>query len=352
MNDAILRPALICLLATATASANPTPDPCIDDCGCGLELTPHDIAMMLARQDAGVYNPVLGPRADYCVPVTLHVVRRSNGTGGLSNSRLDQAMDDLNIAYVDAGITFYVQGAVDYIDDDDFYFNIDTTDEINLLRQTNVVPDTINIYFTENLARNGNSICGTSSFTTSPVQGIVIKNSCAGTSSNPSTFPHEVGHYFDLFHTHETAFGDECVDGSNCAFAGDLLCDTPADPRLTGNVSTSCLYIGDDFDPCQGVPYEPDTSNVMSYSRKTCRTFFSPLQNDRMVATLVNVRPELISDHCGCAGDLDGDGDTDLSDLGALLAAFELNDGGDLDNDGDTDLSDLGILLADWECGV
>jgi hypothetical protein len=53
-----------------------------------------------------------------------------------------------------------------------------------------------------------------------------------------------------------------------------------------------------------------------------------------------------------CPGDLDGDDDTDLSDLGILLASWELDDGGDLDGDGDTDLSDLGILLADWNCGT
>ncbi|HEB61104.1 MAG TPA: hypothetical protein ENJ06_04695 [Phycisphaeraceae bacterium] len=53
-----------------------------------------------------------------------------------------------------------------------------------------------------------------------------------------------------------------------------------------------------------------------------------------------------------CAGDLDGDGDTDQSDLGVLLAAYLLNGNGDLDGDGDTDQSDLGILLADYLCGT
>jgi hypothetical protein len=57
----------------------------------------------------------------------------------------------------------------------------------------------------------------------------------------------------------------------------------------------------------------------------------------------------------GCAGDLDGDGDTDQSDLGILLANWGCDDpvngcAGDLDGDDDTDESDLGILLADWGC--
>ena len=55
----------------------------------------------------------------------------------------------------------------------------------------------------------------------------------------------------------------------------------------------------------------------------------------------------------GCPGNLDGDGDTDLADLGILLADFGCtgcNCPGDLDGDGDTDLADLGILLADFGC--
>lgn len=51
-----------------------------------------------------------------------------------------------------------------------------------------------------------------------------------------------------------------------------------------------------------------------------------------------------------CDGDLDGDGDTDQSDLGILLAAFGVNANGDLNGDGVTDQSDLGILLADFGC--
>jgi hypothetical protein len=55
-----------------------------------------------------------------------------------------------------------------------------------------------------------------------------------------------------------------------------------------------------------------------------------------------------------CRGDLDGDGDTDHSDLGVLLADWGCTSDcvGDLDGDDDTDHSDLGILLTDWGCGT
>ena len=66
--------------------------------------------------------------------------------------------------------------------------------------------------------------------------------------------------------------------------------------------------------------------------------------------------PGAIGGSIPCAGDLDGDGDTDLADLGILLADFGCASPGpcpgDLDGDGDTDLADLGILLADFGCST
>jgi len=53
-----------------------------------------------------------------------------------------------------------------------------------------------------------------------------------------------------------------------------------------------------------------------------------------------------------CSGDLDGDRDTDQSDLGILLASWGIDAGGDLNGDGETNQSDLGILLSDWGCGA
>jgi hypothetical protein len=58
-----------------------------------------------------------------------------------------------------------------------------------------------------------------------------------------------------------------------------------------------------------------------------------------------------------CLGDVDGDGDTDLSDLAALLSAYGSQEGdpsynanADFDDDGDVDLTDLAFLLSDYGC--
>ncbi|MBU0616571.1 MAG: M28 family peptidase, partial [Planctomycetes bacterium] len=67
-----------------------------------------------------------------------------------------------------------------------------------------------------------------------------------------------------------------------------------------------------------------------------------------VVGFLVDQAGVLVFD---CYGDLDGDGDVDLSDLAQLLANYGTSEGatyadGDLDGDGDVDLADLAELLA------
>ena len=60
-----------------------------------------------------------------------------------------------------------------------------------------------------------------------------------------------------------------------------------------------------------------------------------------------------------CPGDVDGDGDTDLTDLALLLSAYGSVPGdpnwdaaADFDNDNDVDLTDLAFLLSGYGCGV
>ncbi len=270
------------------------PPPEIRDCG-----------LVLTREEARAYLASLpdhpdvqgAPGPPYYVAIAGHIVRQSNGTGGLPIEQYEQCIVDANLAYANMDIIFYTIGEIDYIDSDAFYFNIDSISEINALRTTNTVADAINCYFTENLRTGPNSpICGISAFTFSDVQAIAVSNACAATPTNHSTFPHEIGHYFDLFHTHETAFGDEFVDGSNCEDAGDLLCDTEADPTLTiGTVdSTTCAYTGEETDG-QGDPYAPDTHQFLSYSRKHCRDRFSVEGEAQIVNTLLTLRPNLIA---------------------------------------------------------
>ncbi|GJM43482.1 MAG: hypothetical protein DHS20C21_03240 [Gemmatimonadota bacterium] len=265
--------------------------------GCGTSLTPAEAAAYIQLlEDREPSGELLG--GPYYVPIAPHIVRQSDGTGGLSEARYQQAVADANGHFAGAGIVFYTTGAIDYIDSDDFY-TTSTLAEIDDLRTTNTVPDAINIYFSENLNYESGGLCGISAFTFSSVQAIAMRNSCTANPAglgNHSTFSHEIGHYFNLFHTHETALGDELVDGTNCSWAGDELCDTPADPRLGSSTvsSSTCLYTGSETDS-NGDPYAPDATLLMSYSLKHCRDHFSPQSLVRAEDTLVTERPNLIT---------------------------------------------------------
>lgn len=260
---------------------------------CGSDVTPEEARRYLEQLSGQPGTPELSQQAPpYCVPIVGHIVRTSAGTGGMSLSQYQQSIVDANIAFVNTGIVFYSLG-VDYIDSDFYYSGITTIQHIDALRSINVYPEAINVYFTPTLP----GLCGISSFTFSSVQGIVMNNDCAGVPSDPSTMPHEIGHYFNLYHTHETAFGLEFVDGTNCSSAGDLLCDTPADPNCYGVVNTACLYIGGETDP-HGDPYDPDVSQLMSYARNLCQDTFSPMSEAKMVNTLLNLRPGHLSRGC------------------------------------------------------
>ncbi len=234
---------------------------------CGTVVPPGQVQAELAR---GAFAALESPPTDapYFLPLTIHIVHSRDGLGGLTLPQLEVAMRDLNRMWQPAGIQFFIYGEIDHINDDTHFFLPDDQAARDALRQVNVVANTINVYFTSMAGP-----CGQSTFTTNANQGILMNHFCAGSTDNPSTFAHEMGHYLDLYHTHETAFGVECPNGNNCSEAGDRLCDTAADPGLFTRVNIHCAYDNLAATPmiCDQTPYNPPTRNVMSYSTEACR---------------------------------------------------------------------------------
>jgi hypothetical protein len=259
---------------------------------CGTVVPPGEKGLQLIRKarSLAAAAKVAAPGDMYHLPLTIHIVRRSNGTDGMKLNQLNLAMLDLNRVWQPAGIQFFIYGGIDYINDDTHFNVANVQADQDALRQVNSVPNTINVYFT-----NMVDLCGQSSFTTDTFQGILMDINCAGVASNTSSFAHEVGHYFDLFHTHET-FKDamnnptkiECPSGSNCSTDGDMICDTPADPDLDGKVDNSCAYTGSDATPasCDTTPYNPAPRNLMSYSTKLCRDQITAGQGSKALQVL------------------------------------------------------------------
>jgi hypothetical protein len=206
-------------------------------------------------------------------------------------------------------MTFCQMTPTHFIDSTEFYFGVDTGDEIVALRSTNNVPNTLNIYTTEFLAIETypDGICGISTLTSQTPPGVVMWNGCFGLPGNPR-LGHEVGHFFNLLHTHSSLFGVECTIGFNCGFAGDRICDTPADPGLyIGKndfwVDGNCEYTGQFAPPCRDdPPYDPDVTNIMAYTPSHCVIGFTTNQRVRMVATLIHKRYGLVQADCGYFG--------------------------------------------------
>ncbi|MFY0712937.1 T9SS type A sorting domain-containing protein [Seonamhaeicola sp. NFXS20] len=216
------------------------------------------------------------------IPIKAHVIRYSNGSGGICESDLNKAINNLNEQFADAYLNFFLCDDINYINSDTLchYKKGDESDLIDDINVSNV----INIYFTEYLENTDDEeICGYSNNKRNK-DFIVIKNSCA---TNPSSLAHEMGHFFSLIHTHgpdNNTLTTELVDGSNCDTDGDGICDTPADSKLTcENVNNFCQYIGTETD-ANGHAFTPDTGNIMSYAYKACRTHFSEQQLARMYA--------------------------------------------------------------------
>jgi len=352
---ALIRPALLVqALVVSSAALAQVEEPVLE---CPMWLTPEQAEVALADQAAGLYDPV--PEAErgvgvIQVGVVFHVVRRSDGTGGLTDDRLAAALQHTNDAFASANMRFCRPEPTRYIDSDEYYYLIDSLAKINALRRINPVPGMINIYCTEVLDSEFGPLGGISSFTYSSVQGIVMRNSHVGVSNNRSTVPHEVGHYFNLFHTHETANGVDCAHGANCHIYGDQVCDTPADPRLGSFNVAGCTYVGVETDPC-AERYTPMVENHMSYAPSICRDTFTPGQIERAYAVLVNLRTELKRTACGrpCQGDASGDLVVDIVDLTAVLAhwgrRYDIPTGvGDADGDGEVDFTDLVVVLSNW----
>ena len=215
-------------------------------------------------------------RIEYFINVKTHIVRLTGGDGGISQADVDISYSDA-ISILDgvqSGIHLIIDDEIDYIDDTDFYY-ISNNDEAEELLDINDEDNRIDVYFVE-----GFGGCGRAEDIIST--DIIIKNSCA---TNTSSLAHEIGHCFGLWHTHHGTYyegGDdinqcpELVNGNNCYDCGDYLCDTPADPKLHSTfVNTDCLlieYLGVDEN---GDEYDPDTNNLLSYSRKSCRDFIS-----------------------------------------------------------------------------
>lgn len=180
----------------------------------------------------------------------------------------------------------------------------------------------------------------------------------ASQGPNVSTFPHELGHYLGLFHTHPSwgsltpAQAASVVLGSGASGVdGDLLSDTPADPGTATvdavyGTSTRCQAPGVTGPvTVSGVSLNPDRNNIMSYYGCQTGTTGSPYHISTQQIAMINAslatpdRNDLIS------GALFGD-DFFLSSRLFCAGAGDKLLTGDFNGDG------RGDLLCNYANGV
>ncbi len=225
------------------------------------------------------------------IPIKAHIIRQSNGSGGLSLIDLNKSLLQINALYINTDIQFFFCGsAPNYINNNN-YFDLDNTEE-SALCTTNDVNNAINVYFANSIAFGSLAVSGYAYFpsTSSSTNRVFVVNNAA---VDGRTVPHELGHYFNLYHTFQGSAGAtsdrELVtrspsSGANCNTAGDLLCDTPSDPYGRASDSTQligCNYTGNARDT-QGQLYNPSTSNIMSYYPVSCGNVFTSGQYARI----------------------------------------------------------------------
>jgi hypothetical protein len=256
-----------------------------ENINCGTEVSKKDhyiIQKFISDLKATKFTQT---PLDSLVPIKLHIVGYSDSSNAIDSTSVLNEINVLNSYYYDAGIQFVHCGNINYVFNNEYALFEKINDES--LCDTADIENVLNIYFVPRLYKISNSdtvnLCGYAYLSGVSKNRIIMKNSCA---TNGSTLAHEVGHYFSLYHTHSLSNGEELVNGSNCSTAGDSFCDTPADPTLSSaTVTNSCTYIGNEQD-VNGDFYEPDVTNFMSYSRKSCRDFFSLEQLTQMKAYL------------------------------------------------------------------
>lgn len=267
---------------------------------CATELFPNQVIYNNETRDArnAVDIDVLGDVIQ--VPLVAHILTDYNLSNGLSKSDLLAAVQDLNQAFEVASFHFNLCH-INYISNDDLgiikYSRRGHSNEFAMAAKT-AYQSALNVYFVpEAHGLNNQPVCGWSSYPADlkafDKYWIVINNICA---NNESTLTHEVGHYFNLYHTHQGASSSlqiddiELIDETNCGpNIGDELCDTPAEPYreglgLSATINKDCNFICDYFDP-NGHGYDPDNGfgfNYMSYAPSECRVYFSPGQIKRM----------------------------------------------------------------------
>jgi hypothetical protein len=232
--------------------------------------------------------------------ISLHICHNWYGLTGVTQATIDNALNNLNEDFAPCGLQFAICAIIEMpnYEFDTLTVNGAINEEVHMTYM-HYEPNTVNVYVVSSIQGGGmGDIDGYTYYpNTNNKDVIVLTKSLFG--STFGQFSHQMGHYLGLYHTHETVFGAEHPDGSNCLTAGDKICDTRADPGGDADHEDQCNYDGPTYAYAAGIWYVPPTDNLMSqYFRISppsyeCRCRFTPQQYNRMTYNYLTYRSYL-----------------------------------------------------------
>jgi hypothetical protein len=246
---------------------------------CGTVVTPDQVK----------FEKLHGPASNRCnidrvfkeLSITAYIVKDSLGQPNITPAAINADIATLNTLFDPIKVSFAVCKFV-YIDNYNYDTFVKEQHEAEMTTLYNQ-PNTINMYFTETIESKKAQVAGYAYFPGGPDVILIKKSGGAG------VIQHEMGHFFGLYHTFEASFGGELANESNCSTAGDLLCDTEADPR---GKDVNCHYDYTSIPKdANGDYYIPPTDNIMSYYSCPCQ--LTEDQYNRMVQQFVSLRSYL-----------------------------------------------------------
>lgn len=233
------------------------------------------------------------------LPIKIHIVGTSQGGSYYKLGTLFEAFCTLNSQYAPYNWQFYIYEDINYINNDDLN---DHDGNYRSTIRNQCIANVVNMFFVDDPSGACGYYSGYDGYGfPGNAQGYIAIQDGACASPDNSTIAHELGHFFSLPHTFygwegrsssaSATFNDERVDGSNCGFAGDYFCDTPAD-FLSDR--WQCPYNQNKTD-YNGDPYQVDGTLYMSYSNDACTGRFSDEQIDAMNAYLSGQRNYMLN---------------------------------------------------------
>ncbi len=230
------------------------------------------LAIAILGMGTAVAQNVALPKANKVFSVYAYICLGEDEQPVTTAADIQTEINKANVAFAPIGFSFRVCEVITI--PDYYYRDIDEGNKLPELIDLHYKPEVINMYFTDAASGDDGSPLDGFGFMPGDEDVVVL----GGNALDPASYSiiHQLGHFFGLYHTFEIEFGPELVSGSNCQVAGDLICDTEADP---GTNQRNCNH-GQPVADLQGDRYAPPFDNYMSFSECACR--FTTEQYQRM----------------------------------------------------------------------